>query len=67
MKIVLTKPAKGVTTITLNDRRGRTGIKRVAKDVAVEDVGTVAGGLLAEWEGKYLAIKEARKLARRGP
>lgn len=64
MKIVITKPAAGKTTVKLDDSRGGTGLRRTLKGVAVEDVGTVVEGLAKEYEERKAAIREARGRSR---
>lgn len=60
MKIKLTKPRDGFTTVTLDDRRGITGMRLRLGKVAVEDVEAVVSEAVKAWETKRGALIAAR-------
>lgn len=61
MRVIVTKPVAGKTTVTLDDTRGHTRLKRRAENVDVEDAGAVAGSFCDEWQQRRRAIQAARR------
>lgn len=59
MRISVSKPRKGLTTVILDDRYGFSGKRVVQEGVPVADVAVVATGLASTWHQRRAAIKAA--------
>lgn len=61
MKLRFTKPRKGKTTVTLDDRRGQTRMKEVLEDVDVADFTAQVKPMVDRWAQRRADIANARK------
>lgn len=63
MRIKFTKPRDGFTTITLDDRRGMTGMRIRVGKVAIEDLAEKVGEAESKWRSRRDALLKARSPA----
>lgn len=61
MKVKVTKPVGGRTTVTVNDRRGSTGLFRAHKDLPVASLRGVLEKDLGDWEEARSEVLAIRK------
>lgn len=61
MRIFVSKPIDGKTTVRIEDRRGLTGYRETRVDVPLNQVGAVAEQLANKWHTRRNAIEDARK------
>lgn len=61
MRVIVTKPKNGKVDVTLDDKRGSTGIRRTQKDVPIAEVAAVVAPMCAEWEQRRASIRAARR------
>lgn len=61
MRVRVTKPEGGKTTIRVDDRRGETGFFEVLENVDADKVKEALTPVLTKWETKKAAIKAAKR------
>ena len=66
IRVSVTKPRQGLTTITADDSKGPTGYKKTIRNVPVGDVEGEVTAMLAEHDSLREAIAEVRRTWRTG-
>ena len=61
MRIMVTKPERGVFRVTVDDLRGATKRKHQLEDVTKETLAARLAPILDDWTERRRRIKEARK------